>query len=84
MDSTMGTTSTLLQLNPLSMSLARMQGGPTGSYEVALHPVTQPLPNYKPDMFAYKGNSDTPWVSEQTKSFSSPTVSRVAVVAVVM
>lgn len=68
----MGTT-TLLQLNPLSTSMARMQGGSTGSYEVTLQPINEPLPNYKPDMFAYKGNSDTPWVSEQTKSFSSPT-----------
>lgn len=32
-------------------------------------------PNYKPDLFAYKGSKQAPHISEYTLSFSDPEVS---------
>lgn len=47
-----GGTSTLLQLNPLETSLRRMGDG---AFEVTRPAEPGPIPNYKGDMFTYKG-----------------------------
>ncbi|KAG2494754.1 hypothetical protein HYH03_006999 [Edaphochlamys debaryana] len=62
-----GTMNMSLALNPLDESMRRMQG-----YEVTRAPAEGTIPNYKPDLFAFKGNRQNPWKSEQTHSYSHP------------
>ncbi len=62
--------SVTLQLNSLDESMRRME-----PYEVSRGAAPpDAIPNYKPDIFAYKGTVQAPWKSEQTHSYSHPKV----------
>lgn len=68
MDGTMNPRSVTLQLNSLDESMQRME-----PYEVSRGAAPpDAIPNYKPDIFAYKGTVQAPWKSEQTHSYSHP------------
>lgn len=70
MDGTMNPRSVTLQLNSLDESMQRME-----PYEVSRGAAPpDAIPNYKPDIFAYKGTVQAPWKSEQTHSYSHPKV----------